>query len=272
MTENDDRLREIYQLGHAPGEDRSRCPSPDALARAVAGEASAEDRMAIARHLMSCSACSGEFRDATQLRERTQASRSWNIRPFARAALAAAALLLLLIGGGWSLSLLRENRDLSSELARSRQPRPVPVMTDGSEIRELREESARQRERIARLEQAASRPDMPSVNVPVIDLDPSGVLRGESRGEREIVFPSGATVATLILNTRVSARYDNYGVTMSDRAGKVLWTSAGLIRSPDDTFTISIPKLPDGRYTLSLAGVRGSKQIRMENYVIRIRS
>jgi len=290
--ENDERLREIFQIAHDPGDDRSTCPSSEALARLAAGEASAEDRAVIARHLMSCSACSTEFREAAELPHRIHKSPSGKIRPFARVAsfaLAAAALLLLFIGG-WALSLLRQNHDLSSQLAQSRGMRPVA--TDGSEVEQLRRESARQCERIARLEAEASRPAAPTVvaplpgapsiaassvaasfvNVPIIDLDPSAVLRGESRDEREVAFPSGAAMATLILNTRVSARYDDYSVTMTDRSGNVLWTSSGLIRSPDDTFTLMISKLPDGHYKLSLAGLRGGKKVPLESYAIRIRS
>lgn len=287
---NDERLREIYQLGHDPGDDRAPCPSPDALARAAAGEASPEERLVIARHLMSCSACSTEFREAAELPHHLHRLPGGEIRPFARVAsyaLAAAAVLLLFIGG-WALSLLNQNRDLSSQLAQSRSIRPIPA--GSTEIEELRRESASQLERIARLEAEASRlgaptvvdqPSLagapsvsyaPSVNVSIIDLDPSAVLRGESRDEREVAFPSGAAMATLILNTRASARYDDYSVTMTDRAGKVLSTSAGLIRSPDDTFTLTIPKLPDGRYKLIVAGLRGGKRVPLEDYAIRISS
>jgi hypothetical protein len=74
----------------------------------------------------------------------------------------------------------------------------------------------------------------------------------------------------VILNLDGGAKYDDYALDVVDGNARVVSTTRGLTRSPNDTFTVLLSQLPKSRYELKLYGLRGESRTLMESYPIEI--
>ncbi len=279
---------------------RTSCPPAEALARAAANELSSEAREQLADHLILCTDCAEELR---VLRELHQAVPQWvdalpvfqnselpapksswreRLAEFFRLpsfAVAAIAVLLLfsLTLGWWALALRSENHELAA-LGDRRQTIQQELSAANRELDETRRQSAeraRQYEtQLAELKQQ-QRPDAatPQINVSIVSLEPQGVNRGAPDQTATVIkVPARAELFTVVLNVSGQAEFSDYALQIANARGQVIWGGAGLRKSPENTFTLALPRslLPAGRYRFRLDGVRQGRHTRIEEYPIQI--
>jgi hypothetical protein len=257
--------------------------------------ASGIDRGLAERHLAECPRCAAEVemvRASRALLEnegvavlaprRAAPPRSW------RNAALAAGLAGLVAATGWYGSS-REVRSLESRLAetgRPAPPAPAPAPAGGAdraaaleqENRRLREanvalsrEGEEAAEQIARLQEAP--PPAAALNTPIVDLYTDTTVRGEG-GEpaNQVAVPRGAELVQLILNARSETAATE--VELADASGRVVWKGTGLVRSPDQNYTVTLGRRllqPPGSYTLTLYGTAGGKRTRIESFPLNVR-
>lgn len=82
--------------------------------------------------------------------------------------------------------------------------------------------------------------------------------------------PAGDQLA-LILNLDGGKPYPDYAVDIVDPGGKVLSSTSGLTRSPNDTFAILVARPAADRCELRLYGVRDGTRELMESYTLGLR-
>lgn len=253
------------------------------------------DRGLADRHLAECPQCAAELemvRASRALLENEGVAtlpvrgarparegwRSW------RSAALAAGLAGLVAATGWYDS----SRDLRSLAARQEPAPSAGAAGPGSEaggsaepgdagrlaaLAALEEENRRlsqanqeAAERIARLEaaEAPAPPPAPAtaasrlaaVNTLVVDVYPETVVRGEESGGNRIELPDSADLYTLLLHPpgEAPARAE---LAIVDAAGREVWTSAGLVKSSADDYTVTLGRglLRPGAYTVRLYAV-----------------
>lgn len=83
-------------------------------------------------------------------------------------------------------------------------------------------------------------PESPRLNVPIVELPPAEALRGGSE-PTELRLPAGAGSVMLILLPGAIPEGVPLTVTLRDAAGRVVWSGAGLERSPLGDFTVELP-------------------------------
>lgn len=196
------------------------------------------------------------------------------------------AALMLIVGlGVWAVSLRQENRRLAAH-AREQAATRGQVETAARSLAETRrelEEAARRsgqyeaqiaelRQRVDQLAQSPPAASRPEINVPIIDLDPRGSLRGQGGGAKTVQVPASAGLFTCVLNVSGQPSFPDYVLEVRDRHGKLVWRGQGLRRSPYNTFTVALPRslFPAGQYQLRLYGLRGQRRELVEEYVVRI--
>jgi hypothetical protein len=159
-----------------------------------------------------------------------------------------------------------------------------PAAATAEEVRRLRAEADRHAaaERAAQEQLAALRQELaragaaaPQVNTQVADLYAPGsdVLRGEAGQVRTFRLPPGTGGLTLILHPAGDApsRFREHAFELRDAAGKRWLGARGLVQHPEDlAFTLNLPRLPPGAYTLDLYGLDGERRERVVGYEFRI--
>ncbi len=277
MTFESDDLMRVWQEG-SRGRDASGCLSIETLARAAAGEASVSEREQIADHLVQCARCSDEYRVAAALT-------SWADRAGADAGsgprverrrysptvtyAAAAALAAIVIGlGAWVAALRVRNASLVAALDEQSAASTAAAQGQSVETGRRADEQARQ---IAQLEERLSRATQPTLNIPIVDLEPDDAVRGAAR-PRIITVRSSAPWVTFVITARHHAPAVQYEVDVSSDDGRVVWTGSGLERSAYGTFTMIVPqKLLEGRVShVRLFARRGNSRELLQDYAIRV--
>lgn len=192
-------------------------------------------------HLQECAACREELELARESRAlgsaadvaplRAAPSRWTPMRLVLPAALAAGLLLGFVAG------------------ARRQPPSPPP---DDGRVAALEAEASRLRGLVATLETQV-RAVRPRINLPLFELLPSLVRRGEGTGATRIAIPPGAAEVALLLGTE-HATGTAASVAIVDLAGQEIWKADGLVSGPPGGFVVTLPAalLPTGVATVRL--------------------
>jgi hypothetical protein len=180
--------------------------------------------------------------------------------------LAAAALLVVstaLIM--WSRSLRQENARLTTELvkemksAHSTAEVSKRVESQAAEITSLR----------ARLDDALA----PALNVPIIDLVPGNVARGEA-GPIVMRVPASARAVTFIVTLATEPLARDHELEIVGPSGTVLWRGEGLRPNAEKTFTVTIPRtyLPPGTCRLRVSLLQDGTRRVVGDYPLTVES
>lgn len=199
-------------------------------------------------------------------------------------ALAASLLIAAVAIGGWFRNW-QQNRGAQNSLANLQK---VMVERDASlktENQQLRQNEAQLRERqeqadreIAQLKEQVKDSSLPQLNIPVLDLRPSGLARRSSADPpaqtvvNELEIPSTAKVVTLILNSQSTTNHSSYSLELI-KARDVVWSGEGLARNPSNDYTINLPTryLTPGNYTLDVYGRAKGARVKVDSYRIRVK-
>ncbi|MCP4655829.1 MAG: zf-HC2 domain-containing protein [bacterium] len=110
----------------------------------------------------------------------------------------------------------------------------------------------------------------PRANVQLFDLyENSGAQRDQSSAPPAIAAAPGDS-PVLILNL-LDRSYPGYRVEIADPDGRVIWSSGALERSPDDDYTVQVPRrrLPAEHYLVRLYVTEGSREHPLADYTLR---
>jgi len=196
-------------------------------------------------------------------------------------AVAASLLILSLALGAWNVLLRQENQRQAARLNEERAARDRVIAAATEQIEEARqqlEETARRSRQyeteIAELSKAVDELSQPQINVPIEDLQPREVIRGQGQGStvQTIEVPSGANLFALILNVVDQESYPDYALEILDQRGKQVWREDGLQPGPVNNFTVALPRrlFPAGGYRIKLYGLRAGRRHLVEEYAVRI--
>lgn len=269
-------------------------PSEALVALAWGESPDGYDPEVLERHLQSCPACAAELelvRTSRRLEEDGDvalfARPAPKLTPPARAPWRSAALAAGLAGvvaaSGW-IWTAGQTRDLEQQLAGARAT-PVPAATPSAppedaaarerlaqmsaEVETLRRQTDEMREQLTKIADAGPSEPTARVNVWVGDLQPTGdVVRG-GPGEVE-ELPAGLAAVAMLRPTH-QENHKNHRIEVVDAAGKVVWKAEELHRSQDNDFTVLLPALKAGSYTIRLSAMEGPKRVELESYQFRVR-
>ena len=151
---------------------------------------------------------------------------------------------------------------------RDREPPAAGSPSHPARIEALEREVSQLRTAAARLESAARQARAPRLNLPIFEVLPGRVLRGDGEGEAQVVVPAGATDVALLLSTDVPAG-TRAALSIEDNKGLEVWHGDGLVSGPPGGYVVTLPVelLPDGSYVLKVRPQRGAASI----YRIRVR-
>ena len=110
----------------------------------------------------------------------------------------------------------------------------------------------------------------PQTGVPIVDLYPSSVARGEATAPRAIPLPDDAGMVTLILNPPPGPAYDAYALRVTGGDDVEIWR--GPARPGEaGTFVVVLPRhfAEQGADRIELYGLDGDAQQLLETYWMR---
>ena len=271
---NEREMQELYQRSTAAPAGRAGCLDSETLLRLSESELDAPAARAAADHLAGCSDCAGEYALLDPLRRWSDGVTApfeslvvvREMQPPSQSAWfgAVAAAAILAVAGLSAVSFIQWRRagDLQSKLA-------TAIQTEGV-LRSERDAAAR---RAADLNRNVDELSRPQVNVPIIDLDTVGPLRGGAPTKARLVeVPAGASRFDLVLYVSDPTNYEQYDLEIRDGRDTLIWRGEELRRSSFDTFTVGLPvrMFPAGRYRLHLDGKAGKESRTVQRYDIQI--
>ena len=127
---------------------------------------------------------------------------------------------------------------------------------------------------IARLRQTIAELSSPQLDIPIVDLDPGGAIRGGAKEAITLIeAPKTANLVTLILNFTGRQQYSGYVVEIFDQSGKQVWRGQIARRSQANSLNLTIARrlLPGGRYQIKLFGHQNGKIEPIADYPVTIR-
>jgi hypothetical protein len=291
---------------------RSGCATAEELVLAFTEEMSQPERERVTAHLTVCRDCAEEYRLIRPLRQYAEQSAAALGNPVAEVTLAkprrqevldrpawwqqiglvfspvrvsyAAAASLLIVSlalGAWILSLRAENQRIAARLSEEVIEQDQTTQSLEEARHQLEEakyrleqkgDSSSGSEQIAELRRSLEELSRPHINVPIVELEPQGSRRGEPSATVTIAVPSGATLFTLVLNVAGEQSYPGYALEIADRGGRLVWSGRGLQKSPQNTFTVALPRrlFPAGQYRIKLYGFNSNRRELIEDYPVRI--
>ena len=270
---NERELQDLYRRSTAT-RDRAQCLDSDTMMRLSEGELDPATTRSAADHLAGCSDCAAEYSLLDPLRRWADGAtapfetneRVRELRPASRAAwpsaLAAAAILAVVGLSATSFLQWRRAGDLADQLSGSLRQEAA-----------LRSERDAARHHASELSRSVDELSRPQINVPIIDLDAVGPLRGGATpAAKAIEVPPGATRFDIVLYVSDSTNYERYDIEIRGADEVVIWRAEGLRRSGFDTFTIGLPArmFPAGKYHLMLIGHTGNESRTVQRYDIQI--
>ena len=113
----------------------------------------------------------------------------------------------------------------------------------------------------------------PRANIFIEDLKPHTVaqLRGD-RSPTRLTVPVEAEFILLILNLVDVMPFPEYRLEIVDANELPAWTDQGIRRTPDENFTVELPRafLPAGNYRLRLFGLGEDKERQLVEYALEL--
>ncbi|HEU4389137.1 MAG TPA: hypothetical protein VFV34_15150 [Blastocatellia bacterium] len=205
----------------------------------------------------------------------------------ARLSYAIAALFLIITVGlaFWVTSLHRENAVATVRLEeeRARLEQATAAADDLEAKKSELEERIRRYERqtapdqkekqIAELQRTVDELARSHANVPIVNLEPQGSMRGQTQTTASTIdLPTGVNAYLVVLNVNGEQKHVRYTLEIEDQKGAVVRREPGLRKTPNDTFTLVLTRglLPPGEYHFRLYGTNGIKQL-IEDYTVVIR-
>jgi hypothetical protein len=194
----------------------------------------------------------------------------------------AASLLMISLGlGAWNWLLRRDYRQQAArfyEQLAERDHAATALTNALTQARQQQEDAARRsaqsEQEIAQLRRTVAELSQPQINIPISDLQPRELLRGQRAASavQMIAVPSGSNFFTLVLNTLDQPSYADYELEISDQRGNSLWHQSGLRENAFNNFTVMLPRqlFPAGPYRIRLYGLRASRRHLVEEYTVRI--
>jgi hypothetical protein len=306
MELSEDDLKTLWQreTTRPPG-GRADCLSTELLARAGAGELTANERARVAGHLSHCADCAVDYRLALAVGKWATQAAAFPARAIAPArrlswwqrltafdplavALAAALLIISVALGAWLLSIRQQNRALVAQLNRQRSEAaenialrdrieelqrrqtelsaPPPAgPSDGQET--LRAENEKLKDELARLSR-------PQLDVPQFDLDSNSATRGPTNGREAQTLQIPASASTFTINLPGAGRkpYPVYLIELRNaRTNRVIWGGRRR-QSNETTITLTLTRrtLPAGKYRIEVSGIDGKQRELIETYEIQV--
>jgi hypothetical protein len=255
--------------------DRDACPSQDLLIEAAAPGASLAVREQVADHLMTCAACTDEFRvlqaigpwaseHAPTFAEAT-GGRDTSVKSTKGGALRwayAAAAVLAIAAAGLAVEVRRLTHANQMLEARINTPVAAPI--------DQQARVADQQRQIGELEQKLRAAEAPDVNPPIIDLEAADSLRSGNSTTR-VTIPMDARHVVFVLNTASVRPGAVFEVDIVGADNRVVWTGSGLKQSADGTLTLMIPRAmvaPSSRVRLYSRAGTPSRRALVEEYVL----
>ena len=215
-------------------------------------------------------------------------------------AVAAAAIVLSFILGGLLLSKSRENQRLIAEvnekqsginsadakknadaLAESqrsleeatRRAEQEATARRAAEEQLARREAAKPADRDGNRDTVAAQRISPDINVPIIDLNPRDIARGDQNQQpAKIQLNPDTDLFTLVLNLSAEDSSSSYSLEVVDRNSKIVWTGQNLRKSAYNNFTVALHRrsFPPGDYRMKIFGLRDGRRQLVEEYSIRL--
>lgn len=250
--------REMEETRQAAAVFGAHLPAAIILDLAWDREVPEPDGELVRRHLEECAGCREELELARESRalERDPARSTGSRRrlPWAVVALPATLAAGLALGALWRPG-----------------PRPAAPAAppDEGRVSRLESEVARLRGMVATLEAAAQAPRAPRLNLPLFEILPTSLVRGESAGQaNDVLVPVGAREVALLLGSDLPPGTPA-SLTIRRHDGGEVWRGQGLVSGPPGGYVVVVPVelLADGRYVLALEP-RGSAAVA---YALRVR-
>jgi hypothetical protein len=276
MKATEDDLGEMMARANArPRSDRTDCPSSETLVRAGEGTGSGVEE-GLVEHLASCSDCAVEYRLATALRpwahgaaaalaatalDEHQAVRETRRRLIL--VLAAAVLACLGLAGGVT-ALWQQRRGLETRVAAAEQE--TLRNAEGARLGRIRDGE------IAALRRQLEGFDRPQTNVPIVDLFPRDVARGEEATMATLDLSPGTPFVVLILNVPAPTHQTSYFIELRDASGNLAWAGHHRLEG-DKALTLGVPThlLSKDAYRIQLYSEYGERRQVLEQYALRVR-
>ena|GEM_PF-1040666 len=211
--------------------------------------------------------------------------------PFARAT-HLVMLFILLALGFWIVMNRHENSIRMAQLQEQIAAREQELDSVQKELEEMRRnlpETTRgivqgrsetavkpYEQEIARLNRTIADLSNPQLDIPIVDLDPGGSVRGGG-GPKDagtlIETPRTANLITLILNFTSRQQYSGFEVEIFDQSGKQIWRGHIAPRSQANSLNLTVARrlLPGGQYQFRLFGRRDGKIEAIADYPVTLR-
>lgn len=236
MRLSDGEIARLFRGATRARVARPDCPGTETLVAAARGELAGARRDEVAAHFGGCSTCAEEFRRLAA----GAVGEGGALLPFRRPELDRAVRR-------WRLAALAAGLVAAALFAL-----------------QLAAPRAPGRDRVA----AA-----PSLNVPIVDLDPATVLRGETvPSRRTLGVGPDVELLTLVLNLSRPPAPGEFALELRDARGALRWYGAGLSPTPYDTFTVSMPAalLGEGPVELRLLALGTGEPRVVERYELEL--
>jgi len=162
-------------------------------------------------------------------------------------------------------SAQRELEDIRGNLPDT--PRGIEPDRSGTAAKQYEQE-------IASLNQTIAELSNPQLDIPIVDLDPGGSIRGEPKEAGTLIeAPKTANLITLILNFTGRQQYSGYEVEIFEKSGKQVWRGHIARRSQANSLNLTIARhlLSDGEYQIKLFGLRDGKMEPIADYPVTLR-
>jgi hypothetical protein len=179
----------------------------------------------------------------------------------------AASLALAVILGQNVNRLQTENRRLVQE-----QDHSLPQGAPAAALAEAQRERESAERRSATLQARIDQLSQPQLNVPIVNLEPSGARRGDLSATPKVELPAGAGLVTVVLHLDQARKESSYAVEIRDAHGRSVWRGNGLVKSAFDTFTLALPRtpFPAGLYEIRLSAEHGAGSTLVETYALHL--
>lgn len=250
------------------------CPPAETLARAMSGDLPRDKAALVADHLAECAECAEDAQALRSLeswaeratidgatpsrRTREVVTRRWTSNP-----LVGVAAALFVATTAVSVGLFQVRRQARQDQA------ALEARLDASATAQTQLRAELER---LRAQPAGTASSVPRAfpNVAIVDLLPAGGTR--SSGPATDAVPAGTALVVGVLTAPAGApRYADYTVEVWN-GGKLAYRGQGLLRSPEDTFTVALPSelLAPGPNRVRLLGQRAGRLVPIEDYTLRL--